>query len=523
MRTRWTWVIGAGAILMVVAIALSFAVDEPLRRYTERQMNGQLKGYTAHIGALDFHPLGLSIDFRDVQLTQTAHPDPPVLRIRQLSASVQWTAIIRGHVVADFVLDEPEIHVDRTQFARELADPTPVKEHGWQGAFQAMYPLKINLLRVRNGALTYVEAGHARPLTLRGLNVAVSNIRNVRSEANVYPSPITAEGVVFDEGRLAVDGAADLLREPYAGFKGRVELTRVALDYFTPVAARYGFRVARGTFGGTANIEYAPDVAVVDLDDVSVDGLRGDYAYRPRTAAPVKRAALKTAARAQEVSNAPDVLLRARRIRIRDATLGFVNENTQPHYRVFLASANLEVENFTNQRSEGTATARLTGRFMDSGQTAVTVAFRPETHSPDFDVDARMENAELRRLNDVLRAHANVDVTSGVFSVFSELHVKNGRVEGYVKPLFRDLKAYDPRQDEEKGLGQKIKEKAVDVADKILRNRPRQEVATVAPIAGPLDNPQASTWETLIGLVQNAFFKAILPGFLRERERAVKR
>jgi hypothetical protein len=124
MRTRWTWVIGAVGILMVAAIALSFAVDEPLRRYTERQMNAQLKGYTAQIGALDFHPLGLSIDFRDVQLTQTAHPNPPVLRIRQLSASVQWTAIIRGHVVADFLLDEPNIYVDRTQFAREMeADP----------------------------------------------------------------------------------------------------------------------------------------------------------------------------------------------------------------------------------------------------------------------------------------------------------------------------------------------------------------------------------------------------------------
>src|SRR5262245_31790748 len=386
-----------------------------------------------------------------------------------------------------------------------------------------MYPLKINLFRVRHGAVTYVEAGQARPLTLRGLNVAVSNIRNVRSEPNVYPSPVTAEGVVFDEGRLAVDGAVDLLREPYAGFKGRLELTRVALNYFTPVAVRHGFHVASGTFGGTANVEYAPDVAVVDLDDVSVDGLRGDYAYRPRTAAPVKRAAVKRAARAQEVSNAPDVLLKARRISIRNATLGFVNENTQPHYRVFLAATNLVVENFTNQRTEGTATARLTGRFMDSGQTAVTATFLPETHGPDLDVDARSENTASRWLNGLPRAHANVDVTSGVFSVFSELHVKNGRVEGYVKPLFRDLKAYDPGQDEEKGLGQKIKEKVVDVADKVLRNRSRKEVATVAPIAGPLDNPKASTWETLIGLVQNAFFRAILPGFLRERERAAKR
>ena len=108
-----------------------------------------------------------------------------------------------------------------------------------------------------------------------------------------------------------------------------------------------------------------------------------------------------------------------------------------------------------------------------------------------------------------------------MFSVYSELSVKNGRVEGYVKPLFRDLNVYGAAQDEDKSLGQKLKEKAVDVISKVLRNRPREEVATVVPVSGPLENPKASTWETLIGLVQNAFIKAILPGF--DRARSVRR
>ena len=45
----------------------------------------------------------------------------------------------------------------------------------------------------------------------------------------------------------------------------------------------------------------------------------------------------------------------------------------------------------------------------------------------------------------------------------------------------------------------------------------------MAPIAGPLPDPKASTWQTLLGLIQNAFFKAILPGFLREREGFARR
>jgi hypothetical protein len=50
-----------------------------------------------------------------------------------------------------------------------------------------------------------------------------------------------------------------------------------------------------------------------------------------------------------------------------------------------------------------------------------------------------------------------------------------------------------------------------------LRNRPREEVATVVPVEGPVQDPHAGTVQTVLGLLQNAFFKAILPGFERQR------
>ncbi len=50
----------------------------------------------------------------------------------------------------------------------------------------------------------------------------------------------------------------------------------------------------------------------------------------------------------------------------------------------------------------------------------------------------------------------------------------------------------------------------------ILKNRPRNEVATQTPISGTLDNPQTNLWATIGNLLQNAFFKSILPGFERQ-------
>jgi Domain of Unknown Function (DUF748) len=523
MRRAWTWALGIVAALVVLAIAVSFFLDEPMRRQVESRMNARMKGYTARIGKLDFHPVGFSIDFYDVVFLQNAHPDPPMMRFKRLRASVQWEALLHGRVVADFLLDEPILYMDRTHFVSELKDPTPIKEHGWQDAIEAMYPLKINLFRIRNGSATYVDAGQVRPLTLRAINVAVRNIRNVKSENNEYPSPVTVDAVVFDNGRLAVDGHCDFLREPYAALKGHVELERVALDYFKPIAARYGFSIQQGTFGGRGNAEYSPTVAVVDLEEVRVEGLRGDYAYRAKTAQPVKEAAKTTAEAAKQSTNRRDLLLKARRISVSGATLGFVNEDANPHYRVFMADTNVVVENFTNQKSEGMGVARITGRLQGSGDTRVTLTMRPENHGPDFDIDTRVEDVDLTAMNDLLRATAKLDVASGGLSVFSEATVKNGYVNGYVKPLFKDLKVYDKDKDADKTFGQKVKQKAIDVAGKILKNRPRKEVATVVPISGPVENPRAGTWPTLVGLVRNAFFKAILPGFEREREQVVRR
>jgi hypothetical protein len=230
----------------------------------------------------------------------------------------------------------------------------------------------------------------------------------------------------------------------------------------------------------------------------------------------VKEAVKEAADKAQQVINAPRVRLAARRISIEDATLGFVNEDVQPRYRVYLSDVDAQMENVTNQLTEGTMTARVTARFMGSGGTAITATIRPEADGPDFDLSTRIEQLDVRRLNDLLRAHGKIDVASGLVSVYSELHVKNGRVDGYVKPLIRDLKVYEPRQDREKSVGQKLKEKAANIVSKLLRNRPHQDIATVAPIAGPLENPKADTWATMVNLVQNAFFRAILPGFVED-------
>jgi hypothetical protein len=67
--------------------------------------------------------------------------------------------------------------------------------------------------------------------------------------------------------------------------------------------------------------------------------------------------------------------------------------------------------------------------------------------------------------------------------------------------MFKDVDAYDARQDKNKGLFQKINEGLIGSMSWLLENPPRDEVATVTPVSGKLENPQTSTAEAILGLI----------------------
>jgi hypothetical protein len=199
-----------------------------------------------------------------------------------------------------------------------------------------------------------------------------------------------------------------------------------------------------------------------------------------------------------------------------DGRIGYVNQAAKPPYNVFIEGAKVHVENVSNHLKDGVARANVTGKFMGSGDLRAQAAFRPETKGPDFDLNIAIENTDMTKMNDLWRSYGNFDVVAGVFSLYAEIKVRQGKIEGYLKPLFKDMKVYDQRQDKEKSLFRKTYEALIGGLSGLLRNTPREEVATQIPISGDVEAPQTSTWETIVKLIQNAFFKAILPGFERE-------
>jgi hypothetical protein len=506
------WLSGGVILLVMIAVFAAYFVDEPLRRQTEARINAALEGYTVRIGRLDFHPIGFSLDLEDAVIVQNDNPEPPVARIPNLTASVDWRALLFGRVVADFRIDDPVIVINLQHFESERRDQTALHERGWQAALQAIYPLKINEFVIANGQLTYIDRGPYQPLEIRSLDFTARNIRNVRSRPGVYPSDVHLEGAVFEKGRVELDGNADFLAEPHVAFQANVAFDQIDLSYFRPITERYHFDVRGGVITTRGTLEYTAKKKILDVPDARVDRLLADYVHRKKKTSPTEELAQKTDRVVKEKSNDPGLEVRFNNIQIVGGELGMINQAADPDYRLFVKNLRLTVNNLGNQTEAGVATARAEGAFMGSGKLQASLGFQPWGKSANVDLQLAIDDADMKAMNRLFLASGNFDVHSGRFSLYSEISVRQGVVDGYVKPLFRDVDVYDAKQDRKKGIFRQLYEGILGGLSWLLENPPRDQVATTTRISGRLSDPETSTLDVVVGLIQNAYFRAILPG-----------
>jgi hypothetical protein len=511
-----TWAISAVVILIFAVFVISFFLDPIVRDRVENTMNQKLVGYHTRLNHAHVQLLNGSLILTGLVVAQNAHPNPPVADLPEMGFYIQWRELITGHIVADVLLTHPQVHINLNQLRAQASGKVPMKNEGWQDAIQSVYPFKINRFRIRDGEVTYIDTDPKRPLHLSEIAVQADNIRNIHYSDQVYPSPFHAYSVVFERGRMTIDGKANFLDDPFPGILAHYSVERMPLDKFEPEIQRANLHIYQGTLQSKGLVEYSPRVERIEVDNAAIDGIHLDYTHTSQSAAGEKARIETVKTAAAKINNAPSVMLKAREVVLTNSDLKFLNEAANPHYALTISEMNLRATNLSNHMSEGTANLKVSGKFMGSGDTTLTGVLRPENQGPNFDFDLPSQNTDLTSLNDLLRAYGKFDVASGRVSVFSQVAVKDRYVNGYVKPLFTDVTVYDRQKDAEKPILHQAYELAIGGAAKLLKNRSTEQVATKVDISGPVNTPDMSTWQALGEFLTNAFINAIVPGFDRQ-------
>jgi YihY family inner membrane protein len=512
------WVIAgtvAGLLIIMTIVAAGSLLNGPAKRYIETEVGNRLPDYEIAIGALELQPFRLGIGMQDVIIRLRSHPEPPLSQIPNLTSRVRVFPLFTGTVDLHVKIEHPQLAATERQVDAVLHLPKKkeqVKQQAaaWQDTMRQMMPIRLSL-SLTDGTVTYRSEPHVEPLELHQLEVDARNVTNRPADIEAYPSTLRVNARVADDSHVALDSRADFLAKPNPRIEGDLKVKHVALPALGPLTGKYNVQLRQGAIDLTAHLKYADPTTVVEVNDLLVDGAKVDYIHTART----KQEELqvkKGAEKAKEVHRDPSVVVKVSRGKILHSDVGFINKATSPDYRLFLSDLDLELQNFSNRPEEGLGTVQFTGSFMGRGPTEVKASFRPEKPNPDFKVLVRIVKTPVDRLNKVLEAHGHINASQGTFAFFSDMTVKNNHIDGYVKPFLKDVQVYVPEQDQDKTT-KKLFEVVVNEVLDLFRSTPTGQVATKTDISGPLENPKTSTWQILEKLVENAFFKAILPGF----------
>lgn len=203
------------------------------------------------------------------------------------------------------------------------------------------------------------------------------------------------------------------------------------------------------------------------------------------------------------------------RLEVTDGLVRYINTTHAPPVDVYVTHLHLIATGLRNRPGEGEAGefpahVVLEGTSLGGGRLNVQLRAEPLAEQPHFHLDLILDQVNLPALNQSLRAYANVDVGRGQLRVVAEMAGRDGGFQGYVKPFLTDLD-FDNVSDEEAGLGHRVWEWLVGLAAAIVKNHPRDQVATRIPFEGRFDDPSVGVWATIRNAFHHAFVRALEP------------
>lgn len=204
--------------------------------------------------------------------------------------------------------------------------------------------------------------------------------------------------------------------------------------------------------------------------------------------------------------------IKLNRFEINRGEIHYRDFHSSPKVDIFARQIHIIAQNLSNAKHEKNAlpsTAKATASVYN-GEVTVNMKINPLARVPTFDMNARMTDMSLNNLNDFLKAYGNFDVEKGTISLYTEAAAKDNLISGYTKPIIKDLKASNWKEDKDKPI-KMVWETIVDAVAWVFTNHKKDQLATKAEFEGRLDDPNVSIWIIIGQLLRNAFIQALYP------------
>jgi hypothetical protein len=204
--------------------------------------------------------------------------------------------------------------------------------------------------------------------------------------------------------------------------------------------------------------------------------------------------------------------LKINHFNINDGEIHYIDKYSRPAIDIKMDNIQVAADNLSNVNDSNQVlpAALVAEADVYDGHFDMNVKFNPLEKKPTFDLNAKLTAVNMVKLNEFFRAYGNFDVKKGDFGLYTEFAAKDGSFNGYVKPLLRDVEVVQWNE-KEGNIGQILWETVVGAVAEIIKNHPKDQVATKLPIKGRFDDPNAGLWTAINYVLRNAFVFALKP------------
>jgi hypothetical protein len=201
------------------------------------------------------------------------------------------------------------------------------------------------------------------------------------------------------------------------------------------------------------------------------------------------------------------------RLEIKDSMIRFIDRDADPKVDIELRGLELVAKGLRNRPSDKRgplpADIELKAKTIGTGDLRLFGGLDLLADQPRFKLNLELVNVDLTALNDFLLAYGNVDVSQGDFQLFIEMAAADGRYEGYIKPFLDNLDFKDVEANKNKNIRERLWERLVSGLSTLVKNKPRDQVATRIPFSGEFGQTDVGILATIGNLLRHGFGRAL--------------
>ena len=204
------YIIPVTLILILIALRLYLPV---IVKDNVNKVLAEIPGYYGQVEDIDISLIRGAYVINGMYLNKVnAKTQIPFLKFPKTDISIEWKSLFSGHIVSEIIMSNPEIiYVQEDQ---SIAATEPDVDD-WTKALTDLVPIDINHLTINNGKLAYVELNTDPNIDLQfnTLYLKADNLRNVKENERVLPSPITATAISIGGGEVKLNGNVNIVKE----------------------------------------------------------------------------------------------------------------------------------------------------------------------------------------------------------------------------------------------------------------------------------------------------------------------